>query len=797
LTPLPVDELLPEIVRSLNSAPNLVLEAPPGAGKTTRVPPVLLRAGFASILVLEPRRLAARMAARRVAAEMGEEVGETVGYQVRFEQAAGPRTRLRFVTEGVLTRRLLRDPKLSGVAAVILDEFHERHLEGDLALALLRHLQRTVRPDLRLLVMSATLHGASISDFLAPCGQLRSHGRLFNIALEYTPHSAEPLETRVAQAAASIASRQAEGDILVFLPGAAEIRRAHRACETIAQSRGWMVLPLHGELSVAEQDRAVLPSPQRKLILSTNVAESSITIDGVRAVIDSGLARVAKDSAWSGLSRIEVSRVSRASAIQRAGRAGRTAPGCAIRLYPEDDFLRRPEYETPEILRRELSQVLLDLHAAGIRYLHELEWLEPPPADALRAAEELLRRLAALDAGGAITDLGRSMASLPLHPRMAALALHGGAEGCAAAAALSAGERLPDVIPHPCDSDVFLLLERRPEARTRQMEEQLLRLVKPPRNARRDDDALRQAILRAFPDRVARRRKSGDLQLAGGISAAPARNALAFKHDLLVAVEIEERPDSGPPLVRIGSSIEPEWLLDLFPERVSESRTVEWNRTAERVEASSALLYDGLLIEESRDSQPDLAQAAELLASKALEAGLERFADADALETLRNRAAFARQFAALPELPWEEALRGLCTGIRGFAELQRLTRDGGFERALLDTLGPTLRQALDRLAPEGIQLPSGRRAKVVYPPELTPHVASRLQDFFGMRESPLVGGGEVPLVVQLLAPNQRPVQTTQDLAGFWERLYPQVRRELSRRYPRHHWPENPYTALKD
>ncbi len=763
---LPVDAVLPQVAAGLREWKNLVLEAPPGAGKTTRVPAALLDAFAGEVLVLEPRRLAARLAARRVAEERGEAVGRTVGYQVRFEQVGGQQTRLKFLTEGVLTRRMLSDPRLKGVSAVVLDEFHERHLEGDLALALLRRLQASSRPDLRLLGMSATLDGAAVAQFLDNCPVIRSEGRLYPLEVEYTPHSAESLDELVAGAVDRLIRSQPEGDILVFLPGAAEIRRAQRTLEAWGGRTGIEVLPLYGDLPPDEQDRAVRRGPARKVILSTNVAESSITIPGVRAVVDSGLARVATDSAWTGLPRLTVSRVSRASATQRAGRAGRTGPGRVIRLFSQEDFLRRPESDRPEILRRELSQLFLHLHSAGVREPHELQWLDPPMEEALAAAEELLHRLGALDEGGGVTAFGRRMASLPLHPRLAALALHGGAAGCAAAAELSANN----------------------PAQARQVEQQLRRQAGPARGL-----PLETAYLRAFPDRVARRRKGLELLLSNGRAAVLASNDGLEKAEFFVAVDIEERPDKGLPIVRQAAPIPPDLLLEVFPDRVEGRDTLEWNRTAERVESLSALVYDELVIEESRSHTPPPEAAAEMLAKKALETGLQRFADVEAIAALEGRV----RFAGLGSLRIEETLRTLCAGLKSFAELERMARDGGLEAALLADLGPDAARRLDQWAPARIQLPSGRWAKVTYVEGQPPWVSSRLQDFFGMSETPRVGREQTPLVVHLLAPNRRPVQMTQDLAGFWQRLYPQVRKELSRRYPRHAWPENPYNAYKD
>jgi ATP-dependent helicase HrpB len=793
LASLPIDPLLPGILTHLRNSTNLVIEAPPGAGKTTRVPPVLLELDAREVLVLEPRRLAARLAARFISAERGEAVGGSVGYQVRFEEVAGPGTRLRFLTEGVLTRRLLSDPTLANVACVVLDEFHERHLEGDLALALLRRLQRTRRRDLRLVVMSATLEAAPIAEYLGGAHILRSAGRQYPLEIEYTPHSAAPLETQVAAALDRL--RNLQGHVLVFLPGAFEIRRAQTACAPLAQRHGWRVLPLYGDQTAEEQDRAIAPSAQPKIILSTNVAESSITIEGVTAVIDSGLARIASHSPWSGLPTLQIGRISQASANQRAGRAGRTAPGRAIRLYPLEDFVRRPAQDTPELQRADLAPTVLLLKSMGI---DGLEWLDAPPTAALEHAGDLLRQIGAVGAGGAATPLLREMARYPLHPRLARLIVEarrrGVAEdGCTIAALLSAGERLPARPAHATRSDLLVLLEAEWEPRTAQLVRQIRRIVAPPRQPKRDEDALLISVLAAFPDRVARRRQDAELQLAAGGPAQLAPSSTVTGSPLLVAVEAEDRKDQKMPLVRIASAIEPEWLLDLFPERLRETAQVEWNRAAERVEAVSALMFDQIAIE-TRRSVPEPEAAAALLAEKAAEAGLARFADPEEVEAFLARAAFAAGHSAIPPLGLEAvpaALREMAMGLKSFAELTAAARDGGLLRALEQQIPPSARRLLEEVAPERIRLPGGRQVRVHYEPDQPPWIASRLQDFFGMRETPAVAHGAVPVVVRLLAPNQRPVQMTTDLAGFWQRLYPQVRKELSRRYPKHAWPENP------
>ena len=765
---LPIDVLLPEISASLRTNPNLVIEAAPGAGKTTRVPPALL-VFPGDVLVLEPRRIAARMAARRVASEIGEAIGETVGYQVRFEDVSGPRTRLRFVTEGVLTRRLVTDPEMRGVGTVILDEFHERHLETDLALALLRRLQKTRRADLRILVMSATLDAGPVREFLGGCPALKSEGRLFDVSTAWTPYSAAPLEDQVGNAVETSLRGNIAGDILVFLPGADAIRRATRLCEPIARRHNLLFAQLYGDLPPAAQDRAVEPSEQRKIILSTNIAESSITIDGVRIVIDSGLARIAADSHWSGLPSLETKRVSKASAVQRAGRAGRTAPGHVIRLYTAEDFHRRADHDEPEITRRELSSMCLQLESMGVHDPLTMEWLTPPPEAALQASENLLDRLHARDADAA------KMARMPVHPRLGRLILNAGAQGAAVAALLSSGQRVRS-------SDLFAALGEERDQRTRAIENQLRRFAG---NTPKDDETLARAVMAAFPDRVGRRKASNTVLLSNGRSATIAGHTSEF----LVALDIEESSDRPLPLIRLVCPIEPEWLIDLFPEKIIDRRGVEWNRQGERVESVSATLYDDLVLEETRGANVDDEAAAKLLAERALEAGLERFVDEEELQLFLARVDFAAEHAhirALKDDDIRHAVETLCYGLRSFADLKRAS----------DGLIPALErqtdaQLLEQIAPQRLRLAGGRNAKVHYERDKTPWVASRLQDFFGMKETPRVARGQVPLVVHLLAPNQRPVQTTTDLAGFWQRLYPQLRKELGRRYPKHAWPEKP------
>lgn len=788
---LPIDLLLPQLVEAVKTEQLVLVEAEPGAGKTTRLPAALLAAGMHDVIVLEPRRLAARMAARRVAEELGETLGGQVGYQVRFEEVSSSRTRLWYVTEGLLTRRLVSDPSLSRAQVVILDEFHERHIETDLALALLRDLLPK-RKDLRIVIMSATLSGAGLDERLGSPPVIKVPGRAFPVDTKYVTPGAAPLEEEVSAAVAS-ALPATDGHVLVFLPGAAEIRRSITACESIARRTGCALFPLFGELSPEQQDAAVAPSRMRKIICSTNVAESSITIENVQAVVDSGLARILSHSPWSGLSRLRVEKISKASAIQRAGRAGRTAAGLAIRLYPEADFIRRPAQTAPEILRSELSPLLLQITAMGIPW-ENLAWLDEPGAEIRDAARDLLVRLRAIDANGTLTDDGRKLSRFPIHPRLARLALDAARlgwrkEGAELAARLSETSFRPsENHKRRFASDIDAILNEETSFVVQRVSSQILNMVREP-VLDKDQHGLEKAMLSAYGDRVARKRGE-TLLLSNGRSARLDRQSLVDSQ-FLVAIETDDRAAQQTPSVRIASSIEPDWLLDLFPDRITAGEELLWNREAERVEQVNFLRYDALVIDESRSAPTDLHDASRLLVSKALEEGVERFTDPKELEAFLLRLQFAAEHSnqvSFDPAITTGALTALAEGLTSFAELRKLTSSGGLLSAMHSALPMRL---LDEIAPTTVVLPSGRRAKIEYHHGRPPSVSSRLQDFFGMRESPSVARGRVPLVVHLLAPNQRPVQVTSDLVSFWRDLYPQVRRELSRRYPKHSWPESP------
>lgn len=834
---LPIDERLPELVSAVQQG-NVVLVAEPGAGKTTRLPRALLQSQLASrgtIVVLEPRRLATRMAAQRVAYELDEPVGRRVGYTVRFERVGSDATRLRFVTEGVLTRRLVDDPTLSDVSVVVLDEFHERSIHADVALSLVRQLQRTTRPDLRIVVMSATLSADRLASFL-DAKVFDVKGKPFGVTIEYEQAADDrPLDRKVAAAVRRALGQSQDGHVLVFLPGAREIRACATALKDLSSAE---VLTLHGDLPAAEQDRAVRPSAHRKVILSTNVAETSLTIDGVTAVVDSGLARVARHSPWSGLPSLDTVPISQASATQRAGRAGRTRDGHVLRLYTKHDFDRRTPHDAPEIARSDLSSTILSLAARDVRDFDAFPFFEPPPAPAVAAARQLLERLQALAPDGRITPMGRSLLDVPLHPRLARALLEAhrlghGERGAFLVALLSErdagrggplGRHAPSSGPsdalhrleameavewssgitaaslrsHDMDVGVGLSVLKAREPLVRALERAAGRLVAEgvaretvanDATSVESDEAMSRALLAGFADRVGKRRRPNtpEIVFAGGGSARLANTSVVTGAEFLVAIEVEQI--RGAAEIRTASAIEPEWLLEMFPSSIEDVSEIVFDAARERLEKISGLRYLGLSIDESRSDAKDEPAAAAILAKAAMEAGLHRFLDVEALTQLQRRLSVARQ--ADPTLPSlqapdiERLLRQLCIGRRSLSELE----GAGLYQALLGELGTKVLSQLDRHAPGHVTLPGRAHVEVHYEEDRPPWIESRLQDFFGCVDGPRIG--TQPAVLHLLAPNHRAVQVTTDLAGFWVRHYPAVRKELMRRYPRHAWPEDP------
>jgi ATP-dependent helicase HrpB len=826
---LPIDDVQPEVLAQLAERSALVLVAPTGAGKTTRVPPALLDAGLAGrkqVVVLEPRRLAARAAARRIAFERGVELGGEVGYQVRFERRASAATRLLVVTEGVLVRMLQDDPFLEDVGALVFDEIHERSLDTDLALAMARRVQREARPDLKLVAMSATLAPAALARFLGDAPVVASEGRRFEVETRWVEREDDEfLEKRVVRGVAEVLDAT-DGDVLVFLPGVGEIRRAGEALAELARRRGLDVRELYGDLPPERQDAALSRGPRRRVVLATNVAQTSVTVEGVTAVVDSGLARVLRYDAGVGLDRLEVDWISRASADQRRGRAGRTAPGVCLRLWTQVRQRSLAAEDEPEIARVDLAGAILQLAAWGERDPASFGWYEAPPPAVLGRAVELLELLGALERG-AITPLGREMARLPAPPRIARLLLAGASEGHGARVALAAAllaERDPfrRGAPRrhvPAHSDVhervlaLEAFEARGHAHSDAGElasaaaqavlrarDQLARLIE-----RRDveprldfERALERCVLRAWPDRLALRRGPGERRavLTSGRGVRLAEESAVVDPDWLVCVDTDagRRGERAEALVRVASGVRQE---DLPGERMRTQDELEFDARRERVVVLRRTRLDALLVREVEvgvEPGPEvervLAEAAARDPARAL--ALDDEGVAGFLARARSLALW-RPELELPRFDEHDLARvlaPLCAGRVGFAELRQAAKSG----ALRDALTWEQRAALERDAPERLAVPSGSQVTLAYEPGRAPVLAVRLQELFGLRETPRVAGGRVRVLLHLLGPNFRPQQVTDDLASFWTNTYPLVRAELRRRYPRHAWPDDPLAA---
>ncbi len=824
LPALPIDALLPELLEHLRRHGSVVLQAEPGAGKTTRVPPALLASGLCGdgrVLILEPRRVAARAAARRIADEQGWRLGDTVGYQVRFERRASADTRLLFVTEGVLVQRLQSDPFLDGIAAVVFDEFHERSLYLDLSLAMVRRLQREVRSDLGIVVMSATLETAPLAAFLGGAPVVRSPGRAFPVAIEHVERDDDrPLPQRVAAGVTRALVAQS-GDVLAFLPGAGEIRATGELL-TPLDRKGIRVLPLYGDLPAEEQDRALARHAERRVVLATNLAETSVTLDGVSAVVDSGLVREMRFDPGTGIDRLELVRCSRASAAQRAGRAGRQGPGWCLRLWTAAEDLALQPFAQPEVRRVDLAWAALQLLAWGERDLAAFPWFEAPSPAALSEAARLLRALGATDGTG-VTSTGRALARLPLHPRLGRLVLAGAVRGVAPecallAALLSDRDPLRGRVRHRASSRSDLLdrledLQAAAGARQIfQARDQILDLVRraTPADASQTAagttissaarglaaaDAVRQALFAAFSDRLARRRERGSPRalMLGGRGVRLANDSAVTEDELFVAVTVDGGGSHPEALVRLASAVD---RGELPAERVTTEVASYFDAGRRRVLARRRELFDGDLLLAETEIPAPLADAGSLLAAAAAQDLETAFAlAAPPAATLLARWQFLAD--AMPELrlpeptaSLREALPTLAEGRRAFADLAALP----VPEILLGALDARQRQALEREAPERLRVPSGSELKIEYAADRPPVLAARIQEMFGLRETPRLAGGRVPVLLHLLAPNGRPQQVTTDLASFWDGAYRAVRKELAGRYPKHAWPEDPWTA---
>ena len=832
-TALPIDAVLPDLRAALATRHEAVLEAPPGAGKTTRVPLALLDEPWLAgqtILMLEPRRLAARAAAERLASELGEAVGETVGYRIRLDSKVGPRTRIEVVTEGILARRLQDDPGLEGVGLVIFDEFHERSLDADLALALTLSGRELLRdgPPLRVLPMSATLDGERLAALLGGAPRIRSEGRMFPVDIHWgrAAQPGEALEPRVTQSVLQALAEQS-GSLLVFLPGQAEIRRVQAALQdSLAGRAGILLCPLHGELDLAAQRAAIEPAPagQRKVVLATNIAETSLTIDGVRVVVDAGLERVPRFDPASGMTRLDTQRISRASATQRAGRAGRLQPGVCYRLWSQTQHEQLAAHGSAEILQADLAGLALQLARWGVDEVNELVWLDPPPPAALTQARELLQRLGALQPRGkgwALTAHGQAMATLPAHPRLAHLLLRGQSLGLGALAADLAALLSERDILRGAGADLHSRLAllsgeaRGPRAaqggvqRARQLARQFRGLL-PQRIGQAVSDPedprwLGCLLAFAYPDRIARQRRAGsaDYRLANGRAAQFGEADALMKHEWLVIADLGSRQGQREERIYLAADLDPMLFDGPLAEQVSASEVLDWDER------------EGVLRAERQRRVGELVLSSEALG------GLDEAARSRALLGLLRR-------KGLELLPWTPELRQWQARVLLLRHLDLASQDASewpdvsdaallatLEDWLLPYLGRVSRlshfaaldlaailagllpwplpQRLDELAPKALEVPSGSKIRLDYS-EQPPVLAVRLQELFGLAATPRIAGGRLGVKLHLLSPAQRPVQVTQDLASFWANTYAEVKKDLKGRYPKHYWPDDPLIA---
>ncbi len=813
LTPLPIDDLIPALREALRESGGAVLQAAPGAGKTTRVPLSLLAEPWLQgrrILMLEPRRLAARSAARHMATLTGQQVGELVGYRVRHETAVTSATRIEVLTEGILTRLIQADPTLDGVGLVVFDEFHERSIHADLGMALTLRTRALVRSDLRILVMSATLDGGPVAALLRGVPVLTSPGRTYPVETRYRPRRAGGrLENDVAGAVRKALSEE-PGDVLVFLPGAGEIRRtAELLHETVSAD----VVSLHGNLSGEEQDRAIRPSPpgRRKVVLATAIAETSLTIEGVKVVIDAGLSRVPRFSVRSGMARLVTVRVSRASADQRRGRSGRLGPGVCYRLWSAQEDAALLPRSQPEILETDLAPLALELAVAGVASPAELSWLDPPPEAAFAEARSLLKQLGALDGEGGVTGHGRRLARLAMAPRLAHMVIRGSelgdrATACELAALLSERDLLQraDGVP---DSDIRTRIDLlRGVVSRSDVDRETLRRVKREVQAcggasrsGSTGDRLEPGVLLAlaYPDRVAQRRAGGGERylLRNGLGARVRPQALGAQ-EYLVAAELDGRlPESE---ILLGAPISLGEIRSIFAADIAEESVVEWDPGAQAVRAVRRERLGALVLREGALADPEPERMTGALLEGIRRTGVGCLPLSETAKGGRQRIEFLRridqEWPDVSDLGLEARLsdrvRPYLAGLRRLEDLRRLD----WTEVLLSGLSWERRAALDRLAPTHVTVPSGSRLPVDYADPAAPVLAVRLQEMFGERETPTVGGGAVPLTLHLLSPAGRPVQVTRDLAGFWRTTYFEVRRDLKGRYPRHHWPDDPLAA---
>ena len=842
---LPIHDVSDELIAGLEQTGRVVLSAPTGSGKSTQVPQILLNhSGIkGEIVVLQPRRLATRLLAKRVAFERGVKLGDEVGYQIRFENVVSNKTRIRFVTEAILLRQILQDPSLKGVGALIFDEFHERHLTSDLSLACALQTALRLRTDMKLIVMSATLDIEALKRFLEPCACIQASGRMYPVHVDYTGASlgrnAAPIWERAAQAfKKSVSGKQ--GDILIFMPGAYEISKTIAAIQSLPEAKAYEVLPLHGELPVEAQERAIKTMEQPKVIVSTNVSETSITIEGVRTVIDGGLARVARYDPVRGINSILVEGISRASAEQRAGRAGRTGPGLCIRLWSEAEHQARSDRDEAEVRRVDLSEILLMLLKGGIQKWHEFPWYESPSSASLARAETLLHNLGAIDANSQLTDLGRKMADFPLHPRYTRLLIEGDALGVlpdvALIAALSQGrsiyrvardgnirtEQLRQINDHADErSDFFVQIRAFELAQAvnfkalecrklgihggaaRQAHAVYEQLLKHAKRAGLDtraatlpdlEDRICRCILVAFSDQLCLRKDRGTRRclMTQGRNGELRRESVV-ESKLFVAGEIEERELRGDVTVLLSlvTAVNLSWLKKTFPDDFSDRFKTYYDPDTRRVRSSRELHFRDLTLETKEHGEPDAGQAAKLLAAEVKAGNLKLKHWNSEVENWINRVNFVANNCPDAEVALIDTearsliIEQICHGSLSYKEIK--------DRLVIGVVKEWIRSEqhyyIEIYAPPEITLPGrSRPVRIRYEADGRAIIASKLQDFYDVPGSLLrVANGNVPLLIELLAPNQRPAHLTEDLDGFWDGAYLQVRKDLAGRYPKHEW----------
>ena len=846
---LPIYELESRLIAAVRGQGRLIVQAPTGSGKSTQVPQMLLARGLlgeGEVVVLQPRRLATRMLAKRVAEEVGTQLGNIVGYQIRLDSKVSKATRIRFVTEGILLRQMSFDPTLRGISAIVFDEFHERHLYGDISLARALQIQQSARPDLKLIVMSATLDAALLGNYLAPCEVLASQGRTFPVSIGYLPKAVDfehdPVWAVAARECGRVAA-ETTGDILVFMPGAYEIGRTVQEVQGSPALRGFVCFPLHGELPPEQQDRAVARYDTRKIIVSTNVAETSLTIDGVTAVVDCGLARVARYDPHRGINTLLIEKISVASADQRAGRAGRTAPGVCARLWTEREPAKRPLQELPEVKRLDLAEVVLTLKAAGIDDIGQFPWLEKPEPRALERAESLLADLGAVAGGGgpparsaSITAIGRKMLRFPMHPRYARMLLAAQEYGCvrpvALMAALTQGrnfllrnvdkrteEAREELLGGEQESDFFLLMRAWRHAdqanyaleacRRLGIHVQGVRQVGPLfdqflgiaagegldiAEKRVDGMAVRKCVLVGFSDQLAKRLDAGTLrcELVHQRRGMLARESLIQKSALLVAAEITEIESRGEvtTLLNLCTAVEEAWLKEMFPGDFVDASGVVYDEAMRRVIARKERRFRDLILESKPTAdEPPAGEAAALLAREVMAGRIVLTEWNEAVEHWIIRVnCLAKWWPELEVNLIAEADRAtlieqVCYGSFGAREL----KDKPVMPVLRDWLLAGQLAVLDDYLPERIEMANGRKARITYTKEGPPVLSARIQELYGVNAKFTLGRGRVPVKIEVLAPNHRPIQVTDDLSDFWREMYPKVKAELSRRYPRHEW----------